>query len=98
MNILNLKNIDDILSPDKYESVNNDITSGTSISSVLTNGTGGNYASANLNLEMLYRKIDAMLEQIEEIYNQLITIVLGKSKGKKYRFEYIKGVPLSKKG
>ena len=91
------KNIDDILSPDKYESVNNDITSGTSISSVLTNGTGGNYASANLNLEMLYRKIDAMLEQIEEIYNQLITIVLGKSKGKKYRFEYIKGVPLSKK-
>lgn len=91
------KNIDDILSPDKYESVNSDITSGTTISSVLTNGTGGNYASANLNLEMLYRKIDAMVEQIEEIYNQLITIVLGKSKGKKYRFEYIKGVPLSKK-
>lgn len=91
------KNIDDILSPDKYESVNNDITSGTSISSVLSNGTGGNYASANLNLEMLYRKIDTMIEQIEEIYNQLITIILGKSKGKRYRFEYIKGVPLSKK-
>ena len=65
------KNIDDILSPDKYESVNSDITSGTTISSVLINGTGGNYASANLNLEMLYRKIDAMVEQIEEIYNQL---------------------------
>lgn len=90
------KNVDEVMNPDKYTSVNNDITTATSISSVLSNGTGGNYASANLNLDMLYKKIDAMLEQIEEIYNELITIVLGKSKGQKYRFEYIKGTPISK--
>lgn len=90
------KNIDDIMNSDKYTSVNNDITTATSISSVLSNGTGGNYASANLNLDMLYKKIDAMLEQIEEIYNKLITIILGNSKGQRYRFEYIKGTPLSK--
>lgn len=88
---------DDILDPKKYDSVNNDITTGTSISSVLSNGSGGNYSSANLNLDMLYQKIGAMLEQIEEIYNQLIIIVLGKNKGSNYYFEYDKQKPLTKK-
>jgi hypothetical protein len=92
-----IKNADKILSPDKYDSVDDDITMGTGISSVLSNGTKGNYASANANLEMIYKRIGTMLEQIEEIYNQLIIIVLGKSKGSKYLFEYDKEMPISKK-
>ena len=92
-----LKNGDKILAPEKYDSVNNDITNGTSVSSVLSNGSGGNYSSANLNLDMLYQKIGTMLEQVEEIYNQLILIVLGKNKGSNYYFEYDKQKPLTKK-
>jgi hypothetical protein len=91
------KGADDILNPSKYESVNDDITTGTSVSSTLSNGKGSNYASANLNLDMLYQKIGAMLEQIEEIYNQLIIIILGKNKGSNYYFEYDKQKPLTKK-
>ena len=92
-----IKNGDKILNPDKYESIDNDVSKGTGISNVFANGTGGNFASANANLEMLYRKVGTLLEQIEVIYNELITIVLGKSKGACYHFEYDKDVPLSKK-
>lgn len=91
------KGADDILDSGKYDSVNNDITTGTTVGSVLANGSGGNYASANLNLDMLYQKIGSMLEQVEEIYNQLIVIILGKNKGSNYYFEYSKQKPLTKK-
>lgn len=91
------KGADDILDSGKYDSVNNDITMGTGISSVLGNGSGGNYSSANLNLDIIYSKIGAMLEQIEEIYNQLIVITLGQNKGSNYYFEYDKQKSLTKK-
>ena len=91
-----IKNADKILDPDKYTSVNNDITNSTGISSVLSNGTGGSYSSADLNMDIIYKRIGTMLEQIEEIYNQLICIVLGKSKGSNYVFEYNKDRPLSR--
>jgi len=70
---------------------------GTGISSVLGNGSGGNYSSANLNLDIIYSKIATMLEQIEEIYNQLIVITLGQNKGSNYYFEYDKQKSLTKK-
>jgi hypothetical protein len=91
------KGADDILDSGKYDSVNNDITMGTGISSVLGNGSGGNYSSANLNLDIIYSKIGTMLEQIEEIYNQLIVIILGQNKGSNYYFEYDKQKSLTKK-
>lgn len=91
-----LKNGDKALSPDKYKSINNDITSATGVSDVLSNGTNGNYASANLNLDILYKKIGVIIEKIEIIYNQLIDIVLGK-RGENYIFEYNTEKPLSKK-
>lgn len=90
------KGADEILDSGKYDSVNNDITMGTGISSVIGNGSGGSYSSASINLDMIYQKIGTMLEQIEEIYNQLIVIVLGKNKGSNYYFEYDKGTPLTK--
>lgn len=91
-----IKNADKMLDPDKYTSVNNDITTSTGVSSVLSNGTGGSYSSADLNMDIIYKRIGTMLEQIEEIYNQLICIVLGKSKGSNYVFEYNKDRPLSR--
>jgi hypothetical protein len=90
-----LGNADKLLTPTKYDSVDNDITTATGISSVISNGSGGNYSSANLNLDIIYRKIGSMLEQIEEIYNQLIVITLGKAKGKYFCFEYNKNIPLT---
>ena len=90
-----IKNADKVLTSDKYENVNDDISMGIGMSKVFGNGTGGNYSSANLNLDTIYKKIGSMLEQIEEIYNQLITIILGKSKGNNYLFEYEKSMPLT---
>lgn len=90
-----MKNGDKALDPKKYESIDGDITNATTVSNVLTNGTKGNYASANLNLNVLYSKIAILLEQIEEIYNQLIILLLGE-RGKNYTFEYIKEPPLSR--
>lgn len=90
-----IENGDEILKPEKYESINHDITMSTGVSPVLSNGTGGNYSSAYLNLEILYKKIDIILEKISLIYNQLINIVLGK-RGNNYIFEYVPSDPLKK--
>ncbi|HSH36200.1 hypothetical protein, partial [Schnuerera sp.] len=91
-----LKNGEKSLNPEKYESINNDITAATGVSSVLSNGTNGNYASANLNLDIIYKRIGVIIEQIEIIYNQLIDIILGK-RGENYIFEYNTDKPLTKK-
>jgi hypothetical protein len=89
-------NADKLLTPTKYDSVNDDITTSIGVSKGIQNGSGSTYATANLNLDIIYQKIGVMLEQIEEIYNQLIVITLGKSKGQYYCFEYDKQTPLSK--
>lgn len=91
-----LKNGEKALSPEKYESIDNDITSATGISSVITNGTNGNYSSASLNLDILYKRIGVIIEKVEIIYNQLIDIILGK-RGENYIFEYNTEKPLTKK-
>lgn len=91
-----MKGIDEALDPKKYESTDDDISNSIGISRVLTNGTKGNFASAKLNLETLYQKIAVMLEEIEEIYNQLICIILGEKKGVNYKFEFNKEAPLPK--
>lgn len=87
---------DKILSEDKYKTVNSDITVSTGVSNALTNGTGGNFASSKINLDIIYKKIGVLLEQIEEIYNQLIILVLGEKKGYNYTFSYNKETPLEK--
>lgn len=89
--------VDDALDPKKYESVDDDTTNATGIPRTLTNGTKGNFSSANLSLDMIYNRIGTMLEEIEEIYNQLIVIVLGEKKGMNYKFEFNKEKPLTKK-
>jgi hypothetical protein len=89
--------IDNALNPEKYENANRDTSVGIGINDVLVGGTNGNYASAKLNLEIIYQKIGVMLEDIEEIFNQLIVIILGEKKGLNYNFKFIKDMPISRK-
>lgn len=90
------KGIDEALDPKKYESIDGDVSNGIGISRGLTNGTKSNYATSQLNLELFYKRIGVMLEEFEEIFNQLIVILLGE-KGYNYRFEFDKDIPLTKK-
>lgn len=91
-----IKNGDKVLDPEKYDSINFDLSKSIGISPVLTSGMLGNYASAKLNLDMLYTKIGVLLEQIEEVYQQLFYIILG-DKADNYRMIYDKEAPLTKK-
>lgn len=87
--------VDTALNPNKYDGINDDITNSIGISRALTNGNGGNYATAKLSLEQLYRNIAVLLEDVEVVFNQLLRIVLGKN-ADNYYFEFDKEPPLSK--
>lgn len=88
----------DVLNPDKIESVNEDINNSTGLSRTLTNGKGGNYASAKLNMDILFSRIGVLLETIEtEVYNKLIKIILPSSVSEDYYMEYEKSSPLTNK-
>ncbi|EPB8173048.1 hypothetical protein ACRTAL_002223 [Clostridium perfringens] len=85
-----------VLNPEKFQSINSDIGNDIGIARTLTNGQGGNYASANLNLEIIYNRISELLESIEvEVYNKLFQIILPSDIGQDYYLEYEKGYPLS---
>jgi hypothetical protein len=86
------------LDPKKFESINSDVDSAFGISSTLKNGQGANFASAKLNLEILYRRIGVLLEEIEtEVYAKAFNILLPTSENDNYYLEYDKSVPLSLK-
>lgn len=88
----------DVLDPDKMISVNEDVNNSTGVARTLTNGKGGNYASAKLNLDILFTKIGELLEHIEnEVYNKLFSILIKGDEGKDYYLEYEKTVPLTNK-
>lgn len=88
----------DVLNPDKMDSINSDIKNSTGISSVLTNGQGGNYASAKLNLDIIFSRIGEVLENIEnEVYNKLIKLILPSTVNGDYYIEYEKTYPISNK-
>lgn len=86
----------DVLDPDKMESITSDISNGVGVSRTVTTGNGGTYASAKLNLEVLFDRIGELLEMIEsEVYNKLIQIILPSTVNKDYYLEYEKEYPLS---
>lgn len=88
----------DVLDPDKIETINEDISSSLGMAKALSNGTGGNYASAKLNLDIIYSRIGQLLESIEsEVFNKMIKILLPKNKGKDYFIEFEKTSPLTNK-
>ena len=88
----------DVLDPEKMTSINEDISNGTGISRTLTNGVGGNYAAAKLNLDIIYKKIGVILEDIEnEVYCKMIQLILPNSVKDDYYLEYNKNAPLTNK-
>lgn len=88
----------DVLDPEKMTSINEDISNGTGISRTLTNGVGGNYAAAKLNLDIIYKKIGVILEDIEtEVYTKMIQLILPNSVKDDYYLEYNKNAPLTNK-
>lgn len=88
----------DALHPNKFESINNDITSAYGTSNALLNGTGSNYSSAKINLEVFYKKLAVLLEDIEtEVYGKLFKIILPASVADDYHMVYDKESPLSAK-
>lgn len=88
----------DVLNPDKMDSINSDIRNSIGIASTLTNGEKGNYASAKLNLDIIFNRIGELLEMIEsEVYNKLIKIILPSTVSDDYYMEYEKSQPLTNK-
>jgi len=86
------------LNPDKFNSINNDITSSFGMSSGLLNGTGSNFSSAKINLDVFYRRIAVILEDIEsEVYGKLFKIILPQNIADDYLMIYDKEPPLSLK-
>lgn len=86
------------LDPKKFETINDDITSGYGYSQALTNGTKGNFASAKLNLDIFYKRISVLLEEIEEeVYGKLFKLILPSSVADSYRLVYDKETPLNNK-
>lgn len=86
------------LESNKFDSINNDITNTLGYSRVLTNGTGGNFASAKLNLDIIFRRISEILEGLEtEVYGKLFSLILPKSVADNYYIEYDKSSPLTNK-
>lgn len=88
----------DALDPKKFDSINSDVTSSFGYSRGLTNGEGGNFASLKINLEIFYKKISVLLEDIEtEVYGKLFNLVLPSSVSDEYLMVYDKEPPLTLK-
>lgn len=88
----------DALEPNKFNSINNDISSSYGISNALTNGTSANNSAAKINLEILYKKIAVLLEDIEtDVYGKLFKLVLPNKDADDYIMEYDKEPPLTLK-
>lgn len=82
----------------KFEHINNDIQSAYGLSGSILNGTGGNFASAKLNLDTVYKRIAVMLEDIEqEVYQKLINLILPANQKDNYYMVYDKEAPLTLK-
>ena len=88
----------DGLKREKFESVDDDIGNAMGVGKALTNGNGGNYANGKLNMEILYKRIAIILEEIEyQIFDKLFNIILPKKAKGNFHFEFDKEVPLTNK-
>jgi hypothetical protein len=82
----------------KYESINGDIQTGYGLSSSILNGSGGNFATAKINLDTLYKRIAILLEDVEqEMYQKLINLILPSGQKDNYYIVYDKEAPLTLK-
>lgn len=87
----------DGLDPKKFESINDDLNTASNGVMNIINGKS-NYSTGKLSMDIMYRKIAILLEQIEEqVYQKLINIILKKKDKDNYSIEYDKNAPLSSK-
>jgi len=87
----------DGLGGDKFQTVNSDIKASYGISGAMTNGEGTNYAIAKLNLEIFYKRIAVMLEDVEdEVYSKMFNLMLPNTQIDNFCMVYEKEVPLTK--
>lgn len=88
----------DGLDSKKFEHIDGDIKSAYGLSGAILNGTGTNYSSAKLNLDIFHKRIGVMLEEIEtEVYGKLFNLVLPKSQEDNFYMVYDKEAPLTLK-
>ncbi|MFS1518509.1 hypothetical protein V1503_18910 [Bacillus sp. SCS-151] len=82
----------------KFEHINGDIQSAYGLSGSILNGEGGNFATAKLNLETIYKRLAVMLEDVEqEVYQKLINLILPNKHADNYYMVYDKEAPLTLK-
>jgi hypothetical protein len=82
----------------KFEHINGDIQSAYGLSGSVLNGSGGNFASARLNLDTLYKRIGVLLEDVEqEAIQKLINLILPNNMKDNYFIEFDKEAPLTLK-
>lgn len=82
----------------KFDHVNNDLNSSLGISSALTHGEGGNHASSKISLDILYKRIAVLLEQVDtDMYQKMINLILPKNQKDNYYLTYDKSQPLTTK-
>lgn len=77
----------------KFDHINKDIES----SYGLLSSTGDNYASGNTKLDLFYKRLGVMLEDVENIYQKLINLIVPDSQLDNYSIIYDKEKPLSAK-
>ncbi|QJI52505.1 portal protein [Psychrobacillus phage Perkons] len=88
----------DGLNGDKFDHINSDIQSGLGLSGSMMNGEGGNFSSAKINYEILYKRLAVMLEDVEqEVYQKLFNIALPSNQKDNFYMTYDKEIPLTMK-
>lgn len=81
-----------------FDNLNTDIQSSLGLSGAVVNGDGGNHASAKLNLDVMYKRIGVLLEQIEtDMIQKMINLILPKKQADNYYLTYEKSQPLTTK-
>lgn len=69
-----------------YNKVDKDFFSDLGVSPVLISGTGGDYASANLNSDKVHSFVFAMVEKFEKVINDYLKKIVGDRARCKLRF------------
>ena len=87
----------DGLDPKKFESINDDLNTASNGVMNIINGKS-NYSTGKLSMDIMYRKIAVLLEQIEDqAYQKLINLTLRKKDEFNYSLVYDKQPPLTAK-
>ena len=88
----------DGLDGDKFNQSNSDIRTSYGLSGAVLNGEGTNYASSKLNLDIFYKRLGVLLEDVEsEVYQKLFDLVLPSTQRGNYYLVYDKEAALSLK-